>query len=187
MLRIAINGYGRIGRYLAGLADAFGMKVIAYDPFLVDEQIDSGVTVEPDLLGALATADYVSLHMPKIDSPVLGRDEFAVMKSSSVVINTARGGLVDENALFEALQSGSVAAAGIDVFETEPPANSRLLQLDQVICSPHSAGMTRESAERMAIRAAQNIIDFFEGSLDPAFVVNSEQIGPAPYGIGVGG
>ena len=174
---LLIIGLGRIGRYLAGLADAFGMRVIAYDPFLTDEQIEATkVKLEPDLLNALVTADYVSLHLPKTDSPILGRDEFAAMKTSSVIINTARGGVVDENALVDALESGSVAAAGLDVFETEPPTKSRLLLLDQVICTPHSAGLTGESAERMAIRASQNIIDFFDGTLDPSFVVNSEQI-----------
>ncbi|NND18487.1 MAG: 3-phosphoglycerate dehydrogenase, partial [Silicimonas sp.] len=93
------------------------------------------------------------------------------------IVNTARGGIVDEVALIEALKSGKVSAAGLDVFESEPlPADHPFLGMDQVILSPHIAGLTREAAERMAIGSARNILDFFNGTLDPALVVNREQL-----------
>ena len=96
------------------------------------------------------------------------------MKSSAVVINAARGGVVDETALVDALQGKQIAAAGLDVFESEPPAKGNpLFALDNVVLTPHTAGLTEECAERMAVASAQNILDYFAGRLDPALVVNA--------------
>ena len=176
---LLIIGFGRIGRRLARLAQAFGMNVKIHDPYLKPDTSDmEDARLVADLKGALGTADYVSIHIPKTDAPILGAGELAAMKPSAIVINTARGGVVDEAALADALANGELAAAGVDVFEDEPPpAGHPLSRLDQVVMTPHSAGMTLECAERMAVSSAQNIVDFFNGNLDRALVVNAPAIG----------
>ncbi|NND21223.1 MAG: hydroxyacid dehydrogenase [Silicimonas sp.] len=171
-------GYGRIGRRIARAMTGFGMHVCAFDPYLQREGWPEGhVTPVEELQDGLAKADVVSLSVPGGDTPLIGRAELAATKDGVVIVNTARGGIVDEVALIEALKSGKVSAAGLDVFESEPlPADHPFLGMDQVILSPHIAGLTREAAERMAIGSARNILDFFNGTLDPALVVNREQL-----------
>ena len=111
--------------------------------------------------------------MPRADKPVIGDEEFARSSQASILVNTARGGIVDEAALAAALADGRVAAAGLDVFDDEPPArNHPILAFDQVILTPHIAGLTSEAAERMAVASVQNVIDFFAGRLDPDLIVN---------------
>lgn len=174
---LLIIGYGRIGRHLAKLAQAFGMRVLVHDPYL-DPSQDDDVTFCPDLISALPKADFVSLHTPKADQPILAAPELAAMKTSAIVINTARGGMVEEAALVEALNDDRLAGAGLDVFEEEPPQEDHpLSRAKNVILTPHAAGLTRECAERMAVSSAQNILDFFAGTLDAALVVNSVAIG----------
>ncbi len=172
---LLIIGFGRIGRNLARLARAFGMRVSAYDPFLRPGEAGSeDLHLEADLDQALAAADYVSVHTPKTEKPLIGRAELQRMKPSAVVINAARGGVVDEAALVDALQARQIAAAGLDVFESEPPAKDNpLFALDNVVLTPHTAGLTEECAERMAIASAQNILDYLAGRLDPSLVVNA--------------
>ena len=172
--RLLIIGFGRIGRRLAALAQAFGMEVMAHDSFVDEAQFqNSGVHFEPDLLQALPRADYISLHVPMTERPIIGAEELGAMKPSAVIINAARGAVVDEAALIQALRDRRIAGAGLDVFESEPPAKDNpLFAMDNVVLTPHSAGLTEECAERMAIVAAQNILDFFAGRLDPALVVN---------------
>ena len=169
---LLIMGYGRIGRRVGDLARAFGMDVIAYDPFITD-----GSTVS-DLNTALARADYVSLHMPAAKGAVIGAAELALMKPSAIIINAARGGLVDEAALDQALRARKIYAAALDVLVDEPPQPDHpLLSNPHVTISPHNAGLTQECARRMAIAAAQNIIDCFAGKLNPKLVVNAKEIG----------
>ena len=172
--RLLILGYGRIGRHLARQAAGFDLKVMAFDPYLSANGWPKGGAVQvTDLTAGLAAADIVSIHLPKSDHPLLGVAEIAAMKPGVIVINTARGGIIDEAALARALTSGQIGAAGLDVFETEPPAADHpLLGFDQVILTPHIAGLTREAAERMAISSVQNVLDHFKGCLDPDLVVN---------------
>jgi D-3-phosphoglycerate dehydrogenase len=170
---LLILGYGRAGRHLARMAGGFGMQVAAYDPPLAAAGWPEGVARVDDLRDGLARADVVSVHMPKIDRPVIGAAELAVMKPSAVIVNTARGGIIDEAALAAALREGRLAGAGLDVFSAEPPLEDNpLFALDRVVTSPHIAGLTREAAERMAISSVQNVLDFFAGRLDPALIVN---------------
>ena len=130
--------------------------------------------LKSSLIDGLAWADVVSVNLPKADRPILGAAELSAMKRGSIVINTARGGIVDEAALAAALASGQIGAVGIDVFDTEPPGPDHpLLAFDQVILTPHVAGLTAEAAERMAVASVQNVLDFFAGRLDPALVVNA--------------
>ncbi len=167
---LLIYGFGRIGRRVAQLADAFGMTILAHDPFVKDP----GMVPEDKLDDALAEADFVTLHVPM--SPkgaVIGAREMALMRPSAIIINAARGGLIDEAALDQALRDGRIAAAALDVLSEEPPKpNHPLLSNERVTISPHNAGLTQECAERMAVAAARNILDFFEGKLDHKLVVN---------------
>ena len=172
--RLLILGYGRIGRALARMAAGFDVEIRAHDPFLAAAGWPEGdVRSEPELADGLAWADIVSVNLPRADRPVLGAEELARMKRGAVLVNTARGGIVDEAALADALSDGRIGAAGLDVFDDEPPPDDHpLLGFDQVVLTPHIAGLTRECAERMAISSVQNVLDFFADGLDPDLVVN---------------
>jgi D-3-phosphoglycerate dehydrogenase len=122
----------------------------------------------------LATCDFLSVHVPlnHETSGLIGRKEFAVMKSTAFVISTARGGVVEEDELVNALRMGLIRGAGLDVFNEEPlPANHPLVVLENVILSPHTAAFTRECAERMDAVAATNCLDAIDGKLDPVLIV----------------
>ena len=171
--RLLVIGYGRIGRRVAELGKAFGMSIAAYDPYVKDLP-----EMKVDLRAALAEADLVSLHMPAAKGAVIGAAELALMKPSAIIINAARGGLVDEAALDAALRARKIYAAGLDVLVDEPPKPDHpLLSNPYITISPHNAGLTQECAKRMAIAAAQNIIDCFAGKLDAKLVVNAKEIG----------
>lgn len=174
--RLLIVGYGRSGRHLARMAAGFRMEIRAFDPFLERQGWPEGQAGPvASLTEGLAWADFVSVHAPKLDKPVIAAAELAAMKSSAVLVNTARGGVVDEAALIASLREGRLAAAGLDVFGDEPPSpDNPLLSMDQVVLSPHIAGLTTECAERMAVSSVQNVLDFFAGDIDPALVVNGE-------------
>jgi D-3-phosphoglycerate dehydrogenase len=153
------------------------MNIRAYDPYLFQQGWPIG-SVEPaeHLQDALAWADVISLSAPKSVKPMIGSEEFELMKQGVIVVNTARGGIVDEKALIDAIRSGKVGAAGLDVFEEEPVADDNPLKtFDQVILSPHIAGVTEGASERMALGAVQNIIDFFNDRIEPALVVNRDR------------
>lgn len=171
---LLIVGYGRSGRHLARMASGFDMKVRAHDPFLKKAGWPEGdVASVDDLPEGLAWADYLSVHVPKSDRPVIGEEELRAVKPGIIIANTARGGVIDEPALAQALAEGRVGAAGIDVFEQEPPTGgSPLLPQDNAILSPHIAGLTEEAAMRMAISSIENAIGFLEGTIDPALIVN---------------
>jgi D-3-phosphoglycerate dehydrogenase len=175
---LLILGYGRIGRHTAVMMAGFGMNIRAYDPYLAAHGWpEGGVAPAPDLHEALGWADVVSVSAPKADRPLIAGPEFTAMKDGVVIVNTARGGIVEEAALVEALQSGKVGAAGLDVFETEPlPPGHPLTTFDQLVLSPHIAGVTEGASERMATGSAQNVLDFFAGRIDPALVVNKEHL-----------
>jgi D-3-phosphoglycerate dehydrogenase len=176
--RLLILGYGRSGRALARLAAAFGMAVEAYDPFVDPAGLgDEPARLAQDLGRALEAADVVSVHAPKGPRPALGAAELSRLKPGAILVNTARGGVVDEAALAEALREGRVAAAGLDVFEAEPPwAGHPLTAHAAVTLSPHVAGLTREATARMARVSVQNVLDVFAGRADPALVVNRDAL-----------
>ena len=178
---LLILGYGRIGRHTAEMMSGFGMNVRAFDPYLLAQGWPEGVVAPADdLAKALAWADVITVSTPKAEDPLIGTAEFAAMKDGVVIVNTARGGIVDEAALIDALRSGKVGAAGLDVFEQEPVRDDHPLKaFDQVILSPHIAGVTEGASERMALGSAQNIVDFFNNKIDPALVVNRKDIARA--------
>ena len=172
-----LMGFGRIGRRVALLAQAFGMTVSAQDPFVdAAAMAQLGVAHVTDRNAALAGADYVSLHLPgSRDGAVIGAAELARMKPTAILINAARGGLIDEMALDAALRAGHLGGAGLDVLMEEPPPKDHpLLSNERVTISPHSAGLTAECAARMAVSSVQNVLDYFAGTLDASLVVNRE-------------
>ena len=173
---LLILGYGRIGRRLAKMATAFGMHVFAYDPFIDSKQwSDGSVEKVDDLNMAITTADCISVKMPRVEKPIIGKKEFDRMKTGVVIVNTARGGIIKEEDLINALKNGKVGAAGLDVFEDEPPLGKNpFYLLQQVILSPHVAGLSKESAAAMAVSSVKNAIDFFDGNLDMSLVVNKK-------------
>ncbi|MDA8001398.1 MAG: hydroxyacid dehydrogenase [Alphaproteobacteria bacterium] len=177
---LLVIGFGRIGREVARRAIAFGMNVVAFDPHLAEPPDDApeGVRRAEHLADGLAAADFISLHLPGGGAPILGAAEFAQLGKPVVVVNTARGDVIDEAALVAALNDGRVAAAGLDVFAQEPPApDNPLLAMEQVILTPHVASLTTENTRRMGMVSARNILDFFAGKLDRSLVVNADDIG----------
>lgn len=179
---LLLIGFGRIGRRVASLARAFGMIVMAHDlyaePRTLAEAGDEEVT---DLDAAYARADYISLHVPaSSNGPILGPREFSLLKPTAIVVNTARGELIDELALDEALRAGRLGAAAMDVLVDEPPRKDHPLLLNpRVTISPHSAGLTRECAARMAVASVQNILDYFAGTIDRRLLVNDGEAAAA--------
>jgi D-3-phosphoglycerate dehydrogenase len=176
--KVLVLGLGRIGRRLVPMLNAMGMKVFVYDPYVLQDTIvTSGATPVEDWRAALPDMDFVSVNCPKNEETngMIGTAELASMKKTAFVVNTARGNIVDESALYDALKNGSIAGAGIDPFVVEPAGpNEPLFELDNIIVSPHSAGVTKESLFRMGAAAAQNILDQFDGRLNPENVINKE-------------
>lgn len=175
---LLLLGFGRIGREVARRAQAFGVTVLAYDPYVrVEAMYAARVQPVPKIGDALGAADFISVHLPLSAETkgIVGTAAFAGMKKTAIVISTARGGIVDEPALVEALKSGRIRAAGLDVFTDEPPApDNPLLRLDNVLLSPHSASITEECAIRMAEVSARNALGGLDGKLDPELVVNKQ-------------
>ena len=160
---LGIVGLGRIGRVVASRARALGMQIVAYDPFIAPEQArDLEIELAP-LDDVYARADFLTVHTPLTAETrgLIDRDVLGKMKHGARLINCARGGLVDEDALYEALTNGSIAGAALDVFSQEPPAaDHRLLQLDQVIATPHLGASTTEAQEGVAFTVAEQMRDF---------------------------
>ena len=182
--RLLLLGYGRIGREVAIRARAFGMSVAVHDPFVDAAALaEFGCIQAGDLDAAIGEADAVSLHLPLSDATrhIIDARRLALMRPTAIVLNTARGGLIDEAALARALDSGRLRGAGIDVFADEPPKpDNPLLAAKNALLSPHNAGVTDESMVRMATEAASNILDVLDGRLDPGVIVNLAAIGGSP-------
>lgn len=157
---LGIIGMGRIGQSLAVKATALGMKVVYTDLFGKQEALPYEFLSMEALLG---TADFLSLHVPydKTKGSLIGKDEFALMKDGVYLINCARGKVVDEEALLEALDNGKVAAAGVDVFEAEPTLNEKLVNHPNVSVTPHIGASTKEAQDRIGQEVASTIKEFF--------------------------
>lgn len=166
-LRLGLIGCGAIGQAVARLAAAFGMAVAAYDPALPDS---AGIESMASLRTLLARSDVLSLHVPLLPATrhLVGAAELASLPSGAIVLNTARGGLLDETALLDALQAGRLAGAGLDVFEDEPPSQHHPLRRHpRVICTPHVAGVTDGSLVAMGVMAAECIVAVLRGDPVP--------------------
>jgi len=155
---LGLLGVGNIGREVAWRAAALGMTVIAYDPYV--KETEGVKLVKLDEL--LARSDYISLHLPKTKESenMIGKAQFDKMKTGVRIVNCARGGILDEKALYEALTGGKVAGAALDVYATEPPTDWKLLKLENVITSPHIGAATHEAQGRVGAEVAEKLIEF---------------------------
>jgi D-3-phosphoglycerate dehydrogenase len=175
-LTLGLLGLGRIGQEVARRAAGLGMKVIFYDPMPPPQNVASELRVEYHPLDeVIAGSDVLSLHVPLNETTrnLIDGARLAQMKPAALLINTARGGLVDEQALYEALAEGRLAGAACDVFATEPPAENPLLGLDQFIATPHLGSDTVQTVLRMGTMAAENLLAVLRGER-PASVANPE-------------
>jgi len=172
---ILIVGFGRIGKKLIKRCLGFEMKVSVYDPFVEKNIIENfGGEKINDLDEGLKKADILSLSVPltKVTNNMINLEKMKIMKKTSIIINTSRGGVVNEKDLNEALDKKIIYGAGLDVFEKEPPnKDNPLLKNKKVLLSPHAATFTKECTSSMAIQTAQNIIDFFENKLNKLMIV----------------
>ena len=175
---VLIVGFGRIGTRTAKRCLAMEMQVLVYDPYKpAAEIVAAGCEAVADLDKALPRADFVSIHCPKTDETVgmFNTVRLRLMKPSAYLINTARGGIVDETALYDALASGRLAGAGLDVFEQEPPpVGEALHNLPNVILAPHVAGVTVEAVDRMSEQTALNILSALDGAPIRQNVINQD-------------
>ena len=154
------------------------MQVLACDPFIDQQTIrDAGVTPVENFRDVLREVDYLTIHVPLNDETenLIDVEELALLKSTAILVNCARGGIINEDALYDVLKNEKIFGAGIDVFAIEPtPGDHPLFTLDNVLVNPHAAASAMECLERMGVQAAQNILDSFDGKLDPGMVVNQE-------------
>jgi D-3-phosphoglycerate dehydrogenase / 2-oxoglutarate reductase len=159
---LGVVGLGRIGQEVAGRARAFGMKSVAHDPYLSEQVAENLAIPLLSFDGLCAVADYVSLHLPATPETrhLINKESLARCKAGVFIINTARGELIDENALLEAIEAGAVAGAALDVFEKEPPDDWRLINLRQVVATPHIAASTVEAQELVGTETASAVRDF---------------------------
>lgn len=164
---LGIIGLGRIGSQVAKRAASFGMKIAAHDPFATEEQAKRLEVKLLDLKQLLAEADYISIHAPLSDEThhLLGKSEFKIMKDGVRVINCARGGIIDEEALHKAITKGKVAGCALDVFEKEPPGDNPLLALEQVIATPHIGAVTQEAKTNVSIQIAKQVLAVLRGEI----------------------
>lgn len=173
---LGILGLGSIGKAVAGIAAAFGMDVVAYDPYFDEEFAAANGIRRATLEQVLAESDFVTLHLFLDDSTrnLLDADRLALMKDDAIVVNTARGGIIDEDALVDAVTRGVIGGAALDVFAQEPlPADSPLLHTDGILATTHVAGATREARGESGRIAAATVIEVLNGG-EPQFVVNPE-------------
>jgi len=177
---LLIIGFGRIGTRVAKRCLAMEMTVEVYDPYVPAESVRAaGCKPVTDLDNALPRADYVTIHCPKTPETagMFDAARIARMKPSARLINTARGGLVDEAALYAALAAGKLAGAGVDVFSPEPPlTDNSLFTLQNVIVAPHMAGNSRESLDRKALTVVRNLLSVLDGAPNREYVVNPEAL-----------
>ena len=162
---LGILGLGAIGKAVAHRASGFSMKIISYDPYIDREYAESNNITSADFDTVIAEADFLSLHCPLATETkhIISADVMKSMKKGTFIINTARGGLIDEDAAYEFLKSGHLGGMGLDVYEIEPPTKSPLFELENVVLAPHTASHTAEAIEAMASMSVQNLIDVLSG------------------------
>lgn len=179
---LGVVGLGRIGREVAKKAIGLGMNILAYDPYIIKQQVENIDIKVVDLDTVLKEADFITFHVPLTKSTyhMVGEKQFSMMKDGVMLINCARGGIIDEEALYEALKSGKVAGCALDVFEKEPPLESPLLDLPNLIATPHLGASTQEAQVSVAVDVAKDVIRALKGEMvkNP---VNMVHIRPEEY------
>jgi D-3-phosphoglycerate dehydrogenase len=170
---IGIMGLGAIGKVVARCAGGFEMNVLAYDPYVDKDYCTEHKIGIRTFDEVIAEADVISLHLPLTDSTrhLINSDTIAQMKPSAILINTSRGGIIDEDAAYYALKESRLGGLGLDAFEIEPPTESKLFELDSVVVTPHTGAHTKEATENMAYGSIRNLIDVLSGKECP-FIVN---------------
>lgn len=164
--KLGIAGYGAIGREVAVRAKAFGMEILAYDPYLPAEKIEADGAKAVDLDTMLSESDMVSIHLPVLDSTkgIVNKEWFSKMKPTAILINTARAAVIDQKDFVEALQNKEIAGAAIDVYWKEPvPANHPLLSMRNVVCTPHMAGLTTDVDNWSGEMMSQEVLAYLKG------------------------
>ena len=175
---LGLIGTGNIGKLTGKYAQCFGMKITGYDPFISKEDMaKDGIEKIEELSDLMSKSDYISLHLPHIPAThhIVNAEMISKMKTTGFIINCARGGTVDEKALYDALKNGKIAGAGMDVFENEPPKDSPLLKLDNVVLTPHLGASTKEGQIRAGTVCAEQIIKVLNGK-EPDFCVNKKMM-----------
>ena len=163
---LGIVGLGNIGKRLGRLAKAFNMNIIGYDVIPIDEEFSKEVgLMKADLNTLLQSSDYISIHVPLLDSTyhMIDSQKLSTMKKTAKIINTSRGGVIDEDALYEALKAGNLGGAALDVFENEPATGHKLAELDNVILTPHIGAQTKEAQSLAANVIGEKIIQILRG------------------------
>ena len=163
--KVLIMGFGRIGKEVAKRCQGFDMDIYVYDPFLDGDFIKKKNCIPIEKEDGLGIADFVSIHLPlnKSTKNFISQTELELMKKNSVLVNTSRGGIVNENDLYQALKSKKIRGAGMDVFISEPPeSNHPFFQLDNILLTPHNAALTLECRRRMSLEASENIFYFLK-------------------------
>jgi len=163
---LGIIGLGNIGKRLGRLAKSFNMNIIGFDVMPIDEEFSKEVgLMKADLGTLLASADYISLHVPLLDSTkhMINAEKITTMKNTAHVINTSRGGVIDEDALYDALKNGDLGGAALDVFEVEPATSNKLRELPNFISTPHMGAQTKEAQSLAANVIAEKIIQILRG------------------------
>jgi D-3-phosphoglycerate dehydrogenase len=157
---LGIIGLGRVGSLVAQIASAMGMSILSFDPYVSNEYAKKlGVNLV-DLETLLKHSDVVTIHVPLTSETyhMIGWNELKIMKTSSILINTSRGAIIDERALTEALRSGTISGAGLDVYSSEPPEDTSLISFPNVVCTPHIGSETSETKKRIATLLAEKVI-----------------------------
>jgi D-3-phosphoglycerate dehydrogenase len=169
---IGILGLGAIGKAVAKRAAGFSMHIMAYDPYLDEAYAKDQGIVAADFDALVTAADFLCLHLPLTGETrhIISAEVMKRMKPGAIIVNTARGGLIDERAAYELLQSGHLGGLGIDVYEEEPPKQSPLFTLDTVVLTPHTASHTVEATAAMASLSIHNLIDVLSGRDCPYIV-----------------
>jgi D-3-phosphoglycerate dehydrogenase len=170
---LGILGLGAIGKVVASCAQGFGMEVLAYDPYINKEYCSSHAIEAVSFEELMSRSNVVSLHLPLLESTyhLIDREAIARLPEGAILVNASRGGIVDEDAAYEALKSGKLFGLGLDAFETEPPKASKLFEFDNVIATPHTGAHTREATANMAELSIRNLMDVLSGRECP-FVVS---------------
>lgn len=158
---IGIVGLGEIGKGMANRAKGFNMNILAYDVFKDEAYAKENNIQYVELERIIKESDYITIHLPLLDSTrnLFSKKEFEDMKETAVIVNTARGGIIDENALYDALKNEEIYGAGIDVFECEPPRDKRFLELDNIVLGSHCAASSLEAIDNMSVRSVENLFN----------------------------
>jgi D-3-phosphoglycerate dehydrogenase len=171
---LGVIGFGKIGAIVADRAKGLKMNVSVYDPLIPSDKIKEAGFESVSLEELYKKSDYITIHVPKIEATtnMLNKSAFDKMKTGVMIINCARGGIVNESDLYNAMISGKVSGAALDVFETEPPGENKLLELDRLVCTPHLGASTAEAQTNVAVMVAEQIVDYLKNG-NPINAVNA--------------